>query len=154
MAILKAVNVKIGKNASLKGIINYVLQKEKTEEHLTTGICCDVPIALETFLDTKQGFGKLTGRQYYHFVQSFPPNENITTQQAHELAIKFVESCKKLRGFEILVVTHKDRKHIHTHFIIVIGGFGSLIIILIIIIVIIKKKKKNKTIEQSNNLNI
>lgn len=118
MAVLKVVNVKIGKNASLKGVINYVLQPKKTEEKLTTGICCDVPVALETFLDTKRGFGKIDGRQYYHFVQSFPPNENITTQQAHELAIKFIESCKKLRGFEILVVTHKDRKHIHTHFIV------------------------------------
>ena len=118
MAVLKVVNVKIGKNASLKGVINYVLQPKKTEEKLATGICCDVPVALETFLDTKRGFGKIDGRQYYHFVQSFPPNENITTQQAHELAIKFIESCKKLRGFEILVVTHKDRKHIHTHFIV------------------------------------
>ena len=118
MAVLKVVNVKIGKNVSLKVVINYVLQPKKTEEKLTTGICCDVPVALETFLDTKRGFGKIDGRQYYHFVQSFPPNENITTQQAHELAIKFIESCKKLRGFEILVVTHKDRKHIHTHFIV------------------------------------
>jgi len=109
--------VKAGKNASLKGIINYVLQLHKTEEKLTTGICCDVSKAFETFMDTKVGFGKLSGRQYYHWVQSFPSNENITAQQAHELAIKFIESCKKFRGFEILVVTHKDRDHIHTHFI-------------------------------------
>lgn len=68
-------------------------------------------------MDTKQCFGKLHGRQYAHFVQSFAPNENITAQQAHELATKFISSCKKFRGFEILVVTHKDRKHIHTHFI-------------------------------------
>lgn len=117
MAILKVVNVRVGKNANLKGIINYVLQPQKTEEKLTTGICCDVPKAFETFMDTKIDFGKLSGRQYYHWVQSFPSNENITAQQAHELAIKFIESCKKFRGFEILVVTHKDREHIHTHFI-------------------------------------
>ena len=53
MAILKAVNVKVGRNASLKGIINYVLQPKKTEEQLSTGFCCDVPKALETFNDTK-----------------------------------------------------------------------------------------------------
>ncbi|MCR4632332.1 MAG: relaxase/mobilization nuclease domain-containing protein, partial [Treponema sp.] len=117
IAIFKAVNCKAGKNASLKGIINYVLQPQKTEEKLITGICCDVPKAFETFMDTKVGFEKLSGRQYYHWVQSFPSNENITAQQAHELAIKFIESCKKFRGFEILVVTHKDRDHIHTHFI-------------------------------------
>jgi len=117
MAILKAVNVKVGKNARLKGIINYVLQPKKTEEQLTTGFCCDVPKALEYFNETKENFGKTKGRQYYHFVQSFPPNENITAKQAHEAAVKFAEKCKKFWGFEMIIVTHKDRDHLHTHFV-------------------------------------
>lgn len=117
MAILKAINVKVGRNASLKGIINYVLQPKKTEEQLTTGFCCDVPKALEYFKETKENFGKTKGRQYYHFVQSFPPNENITAHEAHEAAIKFAEKCKKFFGFEMIIVTHKDRDHLHTHFV-------------------------------------
>lgn len=117
MAILKAVNVKVGKNASLKGIINYVLQPKKTEEQLTTGFCCEVPNALEYFNETKENFGKMKGRQYYHFVQSFPPNENITAQQAHDAAVRFAEKCKKFWGFEMIIVTHKDRDHLHTHFV-------------------------------------
>ena len=117
MAILKAVNVKVGRNASLKGIINYVLQPKKTEEQLSTGFCCDVPKALETFNETKDCFGKMKGRQYYHFVQSFPPNENISAKKAHEVALRFAEKCKKFWGFEMLIVTHKDRKHLHTHFV-------------------------------------
>lgn len=117
MAILKAVNVKVGRNASLKGIINYVLQPKKTEEQLTTGFCCDVPKALEYFKETKENFGKTKGRQYYHFVQSFPPNENISAQQAHDAAVKFAEKCKKFWGFEMIIVTHKDRDHLHTHFV-------------------------------------
>lgn len=117
MSVLKAVNVKVGRNANLKGIINYVLQPKKTEEQLTTGFCCEVPKALETFMDTKQCFGKLKGRQYYHFVQSFPPNENITAKQAHEAAVRFSEKCKKFWGYEMIIVTHKDRDHIHTHFV-------------------------------------
>lgn len=117
MAVLKAVNVKVGKNASLKGIINYVLQPKKTEEQLTTGFCCDVPKALEYFNETKENFGKTKGRQYYHFVQSFPPNENITAQQAHDAAVRFAEKCKKFWGFEMIIVTHKDRDHLHTHFV-------------------------------------
>lgn len=117
MSIFKAVNVKIGRNASLKGIINYVLQPKKTEEQLTTGFCCDVPKALEYFNETKENFGKTKGRQYYHFVQSFPPNENITAQQAHEAALNFAEKCKKFWGFEMIIVTHKDRDHLHTHFV-------------------------------------
>ncbi|MEE1059614.1 MAG: relaxase/mobilization nuclease domain-containing protein [Treponema sp.] len=117
MAILKAINVKVGRNASLKGIINYVLQPKKTEEQLTTGFCCDVSKALEYFKETKENFGKTKGRQYYHFVQSFPPNENITAHEAHEAAIKFAEKCKKFFGFEMIIVTHKDRDHLHTHFV-------------------------------------
>lgn len=117
MSIFKAIGVKVGKNASLKGIINYVLQPKKTEEQLTTGFCCDVSKALETFKETKQCFEKLEGRQYYHFVQSFPPNENITAQQAHDVAVQFAERCKKFWGFEMIIVTHKDRDHLHTHFV-------------------------------------
>lgn len=117
MAILKVVNVKVGKNANLKGIINYVLQPKKTEEQLTSGYCCDVPNALETFMETKQCFGKTRGRQYYHFVQSFPPNENITAKQVHDVAVKFAERCKKFRGFEMIIVTHQERQHLHSHYI-------------------------------------
>lgn len=117
MAIFKAINVKVGRNANLKGIINYVLRPDKTEQQLATGICCDVPEALKTFTETKQCFGKLKGRQYYHFTQSFPPNENITAEQAHEAALKFAEECRKFWGYEMLVVTHKDRDHLHTHFV-------------------------------------
>ena len=101
----------------MKGIINYVLQPKKTEEQLSTGFCCDVPKALETFNETKDCFGKMKGRQYYHFVQSFPPNENISAKKAHEVALRFAEKCKKFWGFEMLIVTHKDRKHLHTHFV-------------------------------------
>ena len=117
MAVFKAINVKVGKNANLKGIINYVLKPSKTEEQLTTGFYCDVPNALESFMKTKKDFNKLKGRQYYHFVQSFQPTENITAQQAHEVAVKFADECAKFRGFEMIIVTHKDRDHLHTHFV-------------------------------------
>lgn len=117
MAILKVVNVKAGRNANLKGIINYVLQPKKTEVQLTYGHCCEVSNALDNFNETKETFGKKKGRQYYHFVQSFPPNENITAKQAHEAAIRFVEECKKFIGFEMIAVTHQDREHLHTHFV-------------------------------------
>lgn len=117
MAILKMINVHIGKNATLKGIINYVLKPKKTEEKLVTGFGCDIPRAFEMMMETKNLFGKLTGRQYYHAVQSFAPNENITPAQAHEVGIKFVEACRKLWGYELILATHVDRLHIHNHFV-------------------------------------
>ena len=117
MAILKMINVHIGKNATLKGIINYVLKPKKTEEKLVTGFGCDIPRAFDMMMETKNLFGKLTGRQYYHAVQSFAPNENITPAQAHEVGIKFVEACRKLWGYELILATHVDRLHIHNHFV-------------------------------------
>lgn len=66
MAILKVVNVKAGRNANLKGIINYVLQPKKTEVQLTYGHCCEVSNSLDNFNETKETFGKKKGRQYYH----------------------------------------------------------------------------------------
>ena len=117
MAVLKIVNVHIGKNATLKGIINYILKPKKTEDKLVTGFGVDIPQAFDMMMETKKIFGKLTGRQYYHLVQSLAPNENITPAQAHEVGIKFVEACKKLWGVELILATHFDRKHIHNHFV-------------------------------------
>ena len=33
------------------------------------------------------------------------------------IAKEFVESCPQFKGFEVLIATHQDREHIHTHFI-------------------------------------
>ncbi len=49
--------------------------------------------------------------------QSFAPDEAITPEQAHTIAKKFVEYCPQFKGFEVLIATHQDREHIHTHFI-------------------------------------
>ncbi|WP_294467822.1 relaxase/mobilization nuclease domain-containing protein, partial [uncultured Ruminococcus sp.] len=44
------------------------------------------------------------------------PEENITPHQAHEIAIEFAE--KAWTGYEVLVATHCDAQHIHSHFVI------------------------------------
>ena len=66
----------------------------------------------------KMIWGKTGGRTYKHFVQSFAPDEQITPEQAHEIATQFAEQCPLFKGFEVLIATHKDRKHVHTHFIV------------------------------------
>lgn len=53
---------------------------------------------------------------FYQYVQSFSPKENITPHQAHEIAIEFAE--KAWTGYEVLVATHCDVQHIHSHFVI------------------------------------
>ena len=53
---------------------------------------------------------------FYQYVQSFSPEENITPQKAHEVALEFAE--KAWTGYEVLVATHCDAQHIHSHFVI------------------------------------
>ena len=95
MAILKAVNVKVGRNTSLKGIINYVLQPKKTEEQLSTGFCCDVPNALETFNDTKDFFGKMRG---VNIITSFSRSLRMKTYRLKKLTKLHLDSQKSVRS--------------------------------------------------------
>lgn len=44
-------------------------------------------------------------------------DENISPQTAHEIAVRFAEETEKFSGFEIVVSTHCDRDHIHSHFV-------------------------------------
>lgn len=126
MAILKAVKLTEGKRkrANLAGILKYVLKDEKTEERLTYGQCVDVPEAYDKMIETKKLWNKENGREYFHLILSYPPNEKITPAQALEQTKKFLAS-PKFRGYEIVVATHKDRKHIHSHIIINSVSFAS-----------------------------
>lgn len=114
MAVVKAVSSK----ASIGRAIDYVTKEEKTDERLLTGLGCEPGTAQEEMQATKELWGKTGGRTYKHFVQSFAPGEQITTEQAHALACEFARSIQEWKGFEVLIATHKDKKHIHTHFIV------------------------------------
>lgn len=114
MAIIKAVSSK----SPIKTAIAYVSKKEKTEQKLLSGYNLTSPeTAYEEMQITKEVWSKLEGRTYKHYVQSFAPDEAITPEQAHTIAKEFVESCPQFKGFEVLIATHQDREHIHTHFI-------------------------------------
>ena len=114
MAVIKAVSSK----APISTVIDYVSKDEKTEDKLLSGYNLTSPdTAKDEMQATKELWGKTGGRTYKHFVQSFAPDEDITPQQAHELAVKFAEQCPQFKGFEVLIATHQDREHIHTHFV-------------------------------------
>ena len=52
---------------------------------------------------------------FYHMVQSFPKGAAVDPRQAHEAARRLAEY---FGGCEVLVCTHVDRNHIHSHCII------------------------------------
>lgn len=112
MAIVKAVSSR----ASIGRAIKYVTKDEKTEEKLISGIECSPDTAIEEMKATKELWGKTEGRQYKHFVHSFPPEEKITPEQAHEIAKQLCG--ERFKGHEVLIATHQDSDHIHSHIIV------------------------------------
>jgi len=111
MAVIKRLSSK----GSIKNIIDYVLNKEKTNERIVSGKDCNPYNAAEEMNATKKLFNKTDGRSYYHIIQSFKPNE-IAPEKAHELGLELAE--KQFKNYEVLIATHKDKSHIHNHFII------------------------------------
>lgn len=107
--------------SAMKGSIDYCLQEFKTVDAQTgkryvSGINCNGLNAFKEFMTTKLANNAADGRLFYQYVQSFSPKDNVDYDKAHEIALEFAE--KAWQGHEILVTTHCDRNHIHTHFII------------------------------------
>lgn len=83
---------------------------------LTSGINCSPQFAAQEFKATRAAYHKDSPVWFYHYTQSFLPDEPITGEQAHELAKEFAE--KAWPDSQILVATHVDREHIHSHFVV------------------------------------
>lgn len=107
--------------SAMKGVINYCCQDKKvydkiSNQRLVSGINCDGENAFSEFLATKKSYKKTDGMNFYQYVQSFSSEENITPQKAHKVALEFAE--RAWTGYEVLVATHCDAQHIHSHFVI------------------------------------
>ena len=120
MPILKSVG-EVGKSVgSLKAVLDYVSRKDKkTEKVITSGVGLDpnVDKAFSEIMYNKRVHNKVNGKMYKHYIQSYSPEDNITAEKAHEIAVKFAEENFLSRGFKCYVATHSDKDHIHTHFI-------------------------------------
>ena len=113
---------------AMRAVINYCQQEYKTfdskfKRRLVSGVNCDGENAFREFMATKKVHDKANGVFIYHYAQSFSPTEKITPEQAHEIALEFAE--KAWPGHEVLVTTHCDKEHIHSHFVINSVGFES-----------------------------
>ena len=120
MAIVHFVNYKRGSQsrAAMRGVMLYVMQEKKTAwegESLISGINCQPQSVYDDFLNTKLLYHKDGGVMFYHMVQSFPKGAAVDPRQAHEAARRLAEY---FGGCEVLVCTHVDREHIHSHCII------------------------------------
>ena len=102
----------------MKSVMRYVSQLSKTlwdGQPLVSGIGCQPETAFDEFLSTKLLHHKDGGVMFYHMVQSFPRGADVDPRTAHEAARRLAEYFE---GCEVLVCTHVDREHIHSHCII------------------------------------
>lgn len=107
--------------SDMQRVMEYCMQEKKTWDEETgirwvSGVNCDGLNSVTEFEATKAAWNKEDGIRFYQYVQSFSPAENITYKQAHEIALEF--AAKAWPGYEVLVATHCDTEHIHSHFVI------------------------------------
>lgn len=107
--------------SAMKGLIDYCLQDKKVYSpsigrRLVSGVNCNGENSFTEFMATKKAYGKTNGINFYQYVQSFAPSENISPDKVHQIGFGF--AAKAWKGYEVLVATHCDAEHIHNHFVI------------------------------------
>jgi len=107
--------------SAMRGVMRYCMHEAKTwdeqsQQFLVSGINCNGRNSILEFETTKAAHGKLDGTNFYQYVQSFADWEDITPQQAHEVAKEFAACAWP--GMEVLVTTHCDTDNVHSHFVI------------------------------------
>lgn len=104
---------------ALVGVKRYVEQKEKTldsEMQLVSGQNCTPQLADREFIATRNVHRKESPVWFYHYTQSFKPDELVNGKTAHEIAKEF--AARAWPDSEVLIATHIDAAHIHSHFVV------------------------------------
>ena len=109
---------RVQSGAGLSSLLAYCMRDDKTtleNIRLVSGVNCVPDAAYIDMMNTKLQFKKTDGKMYYHMVQSFSPSEKITPELAHQIAVEFAQ--QQFGEYEVVVSTHVDTKHIHSHFV-------------------------------------
>lgn len=119
MAITKLGHMKEVKkghpSTHLKNAICYILNPDKTEGMLLVGGNSGLTAeeVYRTFLATKEEYGKLYGRQGYHFIISCRPGE-ATPEQIYRLVKEWCEEYLQ-DDYDYVFSVHNDHAHLHGH---------------------------------------
>ena len=126
MATCNYIQAKKQNQSSMRAVIRYVSQNAKTldegGQRYLSGINCSGESAYDEFMATKNLYGKQSGIFYYHYEQSFVPDEISDYNIAHEIGRQLAKEM--FPDFEVLVATHLDaydtdgRQRVHNHFVI------------------------------------
>ena len=127
MATVTFIKYKRQTGGTLRSVAQYVSQAKKTVAQtghpLTSGLNCTPHLAAQEFIATRTTHRKNSPVWFYHYVQSFSPEEKITGEQAHRLAKEFAARAWPCN--EVLITTHLDAAHFHTHFIVNSVCYGT-----------------------------
>ena len=126
MATFTAIKNRGGGRGALGGVLRYVQQEEKTtweDRQLVSGWNCTAQSICSEMQLTKERFHKTEGRQYYHFVQSFGSQDNLSPQEVHAMGLELAQ--REFPNFEVLVATHVDTGHLHNHLVVNSVSFQS-----------------------------
>ena len=125
MAYVKTTEVPIKVETHLVNTIDYVVSKAYQASFMSfkriTEIQSDNSDLTATniadeYRKIRKAFDKNDKRISYHLVQSFSNEDNVSLDEAHQIALEFAEKC--LSNFQVTIATHNDSGHIHNHFII------------------------------------
>ena len=131
MAVIESIPEKNQTPSAQKGVLDYCMQPSKTldeDEQLAyiSGYNCIPELANESFLATQKIYGhEPDGVRFYHFVQSFKIDEDISPQEANDIGMELVRGFDKFKNHEAIVATHIDKDHLHNHIVVCAYNFES-----------------------------
>lgn len=135
MPYIKSICIRSTPNRSLA----YIANPEKTDNLLlVSGLNCSTVPAV-AYLEMKTVFEEYSKHKFneavcknektpvkaIHYIQSFRPTDNVSPEQAHAIAKEWAETAFGTER-QILVSTHLDKGHIHSHIIINTYDFNGV----------------------------
>lgn len=127
MPILKVIGKNKKKNnntqtpASLKRVLEYITRKGKNEDEVYKcfgiGVNDNIDKAFKQIMFNKDTHDKRTGKQYKHYVKSYPKGFN-NLEIIEKITREFVEKKFLEKGFMCYVAIHQDKDHYHSHIIV------------------------------------
>lgn len=127
MPILKVIGKNKKKNnnsqtpASLKRVLEYITRKGKNKDEVYKcfgiGVNDNIDKAFKQIMFNKDTHDKRTGKQYKHYVKSYPKGFN-NLEIIEKITREFVEKKFFNKGFMCYVAIHQDKDHYHSHIIV------------------------------------
>ena len=117
MGSLKVGNIKNQRH--LKTSIEYIFNDTKTDNGRyifgDSGFTPDE--VYDAFVATKDLYNKNEGRQAYHFILTFPADENVSEEIAQEITERFMDKYFPENEYDWCAAVHNDKAHMHSHII-------------------------------------